>query len=162
MTRSETAILLGLMAGRDSRRVDETMVAAWHQDIGDIDFEDANQAVSIHYQESTDRIMPAHIRRLVTQIVRERHRLEREERERLALEATASAAVPTQDRRSDVADMLATLRDRLGPSDPNVLRRTEWVRTEKSRQRANDAGPNPHYQGPPPPNGWPVPDADTA
>ena len=66
---------------------------------------------------------------------------------------------PVRDRSADVADMLAALRDRLGPSDPSVLRRAEWVREERLRQRPA-AGPNPHYQGPPPPGGWPIPADD--
>lgn len=162
MTPADIARVLAKAAAFDQRTVGEADILAWYDAIGDLDPTDALEAVSRHYRESTDRLMPAHIRRIAAQLVRERHRIEREQRDRLAIEATASAAVPTQDRRADVDDLLGKLRDRLGPSDPNVLRRTEWVRTEKRRQRANDAGPNPHYTGPPPPGGWPIPDADSA
>jgi hypothetical protein len=73
MTRSEIALLLGACAARDQRTIGETDVLAWHEDIGDLDFEDARAAVSQHYRESTERIMPAHIRRLV-RIIRDRRR----------------------------------------------------------------------------------------
>ena len=72
MNRSEIALLLGLAAARDNRRVDEVMVAAWHEDLADLDFADAREALRRHYRESTERVMPAHIRQLVRAIRRER------------------------------------------------------------------------------------------
>lgn len=76
MTRSEVAILLGLAAARDYRKIGETDVLAWHEDIGDLDFADAREAVSRHYRESTDRLMPAHVRRIVRDIRAERRKAE--------------------------------------------------------------------------------------
>lgn len=74
MTRSEVALLLGLAAARDYRTVGEVDVLAWFEDIGDLDLADAREAVARHYRESTDRVMPAHIRRLVKMIRDERRR----------------------------------------------------------------------------------------
>lgn len=73
MNRSETALLLGSIAARDQRTIGETDVLAWHEDLGDLPFEDARAAVSRHFRESTDRIMPAHIRRQV-RIIRDERR----------------------------------------------------------------------------------------
>lgn len=73
MNRSETALLLGAIAARDQRTVGETDVLAWHEDLGDLPFEDARAAVSRHFRDSTDRIMPAHIRRQV-RIIRDERR----------------------------------------------------------------------------------------
>ncbi|BAL85486.1 hypothetical protein AMIS_2660 [Actinoplanes missouriensis 431] len=73
MTRSEIALLLGAIAGRDQRTIGDADVLAWHEDLGDLDFADARAAVSRHFRESTDRIMPAHIRRL-TRIIRDERR----------------------------------------------------------------------------------------
>lgn len=73
MTRSEIALLLGAAAARDQRTIGETDVLAWFEDLGDIDFQDARQAVSRHYRESTDRIMTAHVRRIV-KIIRDERR----------------------------------------------------------------------------------------
>jgi hypothetical protein len=74
VTRAEVAVVLGLAAARDYRRVGEADVLAWHEDIGDLDFDDARAAVSRHYRESTDRLMPAHVRRIVRDIHAERRR----------------------------------------------------------------------------------------
>lgn len=80
MTRSEIALLLGAIAARDQRTVGDTDVLAWHEDLDDIDFDDARQAVRLHFRDSTDRIMPAHIRRLA--------RIVREERAKSAITKT--------------------------------------------------------------------------
>lgn len=79
MTRSEMAILLGLMAGRDNRKVDETMVAAWFEDAGDLDPNDARAAVAAWYRQTRERMMPADLRAGVRLIREERARLERPE-----------------------------------------------------------------------------------
>jgi hypothetical protein len=73
MNRSETALLLGSIAARDQRTVGETDVLAWHEDLGDLPFDDARSAVSRHFRETTERIMPAHIRRQV-RIIRDERR----------------------------------------------------------------------------------------
>jgi len=72
MTRSEIALLLGAMAARDQRTVGETDVLAWHEDIGDLEFDEARQAVSRHYRDSVERIKPAHVRQHVKVIRAER------------------------------------------------------------------------------------------
>lgn len=76
MNHSEVAKLLALAAGRDQRTVGETDVLAWHEDIGDLDFEEAREALRRHFRESTERLMPAHIRRGVRVVREERRRLE--------------------------------------------------------------------------------------
>jgi hypothetical protein len=76
MNNSEIAKLLALAASRDQRTVGDADVLAWHEDIGDLDFDDAREALRRHFRESTDRLMPAHIRRLVRTIREERRRLE--------------------------------------------------------------------------------------
>lgn len=73
MNRSETALLLGSIAARDQRTIGETDVLAWHEDLGDLPFEDCRAAVTRHFRDSTDRIMPAHIRRQV-RIIRDQRR----------------------------------------------------------------------------------------
>ncbi|MCZ7376525.1 hypothetical protein [Micromonospora sp. WMMC250] len=158
MNATDIANVLAKAAAFDQRTVGQADILAWHEALHDLDAADALAAVTRHYASSEQRLMPVHVRRIASDLARERHRVAREEAERLALEATAADAVTVRDRSADVADMLATLRDRLGPSDPSVLRRAEWVREERLRQR--DAVPNPHYQGPPPPGGWPIPAAD--
>lgn len=65
MNRSQIALLLTAIAGRDQRTIGDADVLAWHQDVGDLAYDDALAAVTRHFRESTDRIMPAHIRRIV-------------------------------------------------------------------------------------------------
>jgi hypothetical protein len=79
MTRTEIALLLGLMAGRDRRTVGESDVLAWFQDVGDLDFADAREAVSLHYRESTEFMMPAHLRQRVREVRDARRRSEHHE-----------------------------------------------------------------------------------
>lgn len=159
MTPGDTARVLAKAAAFDQRTVGQADVAAWHEALSDVDATDALAAVTRHYAANEQRLMPVHVRRIAADLARERHRIAREERERRAIEAEAAERGTVRDRSAEIADMLATLRDRLGPSDPTVLRRAEWVREERLRKHAQDAGPNPHYQGPPPPAGWPVPAA---
>lgn len=73
MTKSQIALLLTACAARDQRTIGETDVLAWSEDLGDLDYDDALQAVSLHYRESTDRIMPAHVRRQC-RIIRDKRR----------------------------------------------------------------------------------------
>lgn len=147
MNRREAALLLGMAAARDRRTIGDADVRAWAEDLDDIDFADAQAALRQHFRESTEWLMPVHIRRRATEIVRERHRIEREtaEAEREAIEAAQRG--PVEDRSPDVTDLLGRLAAKLGPSDPTVLRRREWVERERRRQRAQrpDAQPNPHY-----------------
>jgi hypothetical protein len=68
----EIGKLLGFAALYDSRKVDVPDVLAWHKVIGDLSYAEAEAAVSAHYTESTDRIMPAHIRQRVKAARRDR------------------------------------------------------------------------------------------
>jgi hypothetical protein len=76
MTKSETALLLGLAAAYDRRTIGEADVEAWHDVLNDISFIDAKAAVKDHYRMSNDWIMPATIRAAVRKIRAER--IERE------------------------------------------------------------------------------------
>lgn len=73
MIKSEIALLLAACAARDSRTIGDADVLAWHEDLGDLEYADALQAVSLHYREATERIMPAHIRRQC-RIIRDKRR----------------------------------------------------------------------------------------
>lgn len=66
MTNAEVTELLSTLQPYDQRSVGETDVIAWHGALGDLRFEECRDAVLAHYRESTDRVMPAHIRRRVS------------------------------------------------------------------------------------------------
>ena len=64
----ETGKVLGLIAVVDNRHVDAATIAAWHDLIHDLDFADACEAVRVHRRESTDYLLPAHVRAGVRRI----------------------------------------------------------------------------------------------
>jgi hypothetical protein len=65
MNRSEVALLLGAIAVRDHRTIGAEDVHAWYADIGDLGLDECRTAVSRHFRESTEWLMPAHVVRLV-------------------------------------------------------------------------------------------------
>jgi hypothetical protein len=75
MTPGDTARLLAACAMYDFRTVEAADAAAWHHVVGDLDYDDAMESVRRHYQSSTDRMMPAHVRQGVRAIREERDRL---------------------------------------------------------------------------------------
>lgn len=74
MTPAETAKVLAKASAYDQRTVGQTDVLAWHEALRDLGYDDAMAAVAKHYAHSTDRIMPAHIRRLVVAARNARYR----------------------------------------------------------------------------------------
>jgi len=144
MTPAETAKVLTKAAAYDLRTIGEADVLAWHEVLREYDFADAMEAVSRHYAEHTERLMPAHVRRIAQEIERDRRRAQREALEQLALEAE-QADPPRRDRSDDVRRLIAELRDSLPDGDPDKLRRPEWVEHDKRRAREATAEPNPLY-----------------
>jgi hypothetical protein len=65
MTPSEAAEILTVAAAFDSRTVGESDAIAWSLALAHLDPDACRRAVITHYASETDRVMPAHIRRLV-------------------------------------------------------------------------------------------------
>ncbi|GAB3817750.1 hypothetical protein GCM10027605_68970 [Micromonospora zhanjiangensis] len=147
MNKSQVAAILGLIAARDRRTVGEVDVHAWHEDIGDLDFDDVRQAISAHFRDSTEYLMPAHIRRLAAGLARERHRLEREAAEQRAIEAYAATAGPLTDRSAEIRAFVDEVRGALPEGDREALmpRAVAWEREHRAFQRQQDAEPNPAF-----------------
>lgn len=61
MRIAETAKVLTLIAVVDRRAVDEVTIAAWHDLIGHLPFDDACEAVRRHRRTSTEYLLPAHV-----------------------------------------------------------------------------------------------------
>lgn len=72
MTPGEVARLLAAAAMFDYRKVEKADAQAWHLVLGELPFDDAMEALRRHYAESTDRLMPAHVRQGVRAIRNER------------------------------------------------------------------------------------------
>lgn len=83
MSPGEVARLLSACAMYDYRTIEEADGLAWHHVVGDLDFDDAMEAVRKHYQQSTDRMMPAHVRQGVKAIKAERDRQRKHENREL-------------------------------------------------------------------------------
>lgn len=148
MTPGDTARVLGACALYDNRTVGVADAAAWHKVIGDLDAADAIEAVTRHYADSTDRIMPAHVRRIVGEIQRERHRVQREERERLAIEAESSEARGTlTDRRGEIQAFVGQMRDVLPEGSREALapRTVHWEREHRAYVHQQEGEPNPAF-----------------
>lgn len=64
--------LLASAAIYDNRTVGDADILAWMRAIGDLPYADADAAVAAHYGETTDRLMPAHVRTRVKSARRER------------------------------------------------------------------------------------------
>lgn len=65
MKPSEVAELLTFASAFDRRTIGKADVAAWATVLGDIDLDQARQAVSAHYAETRDWVMPSDIRQRV-------------------------------------------------------------------------------------------------
>ncbi len=72
MTPADMADVLTAAAAYDGRTIGIGDVGAWHAAAGDLDREDALGAVVRHYANTTDRMMPAHLRQCVLAIRNER------------------------------------------------------------------------------------------
>jgi hypothetical protein len=155
MNLEETARVLAKAQAFDRRTIGEADIRAWHEALSDVDYTDALQAVTAHYRDTTDWLMPAHIRALAARAVHERHRLEREQLEAQQARELAAAAVRTEDRSDQVADLVAGLRAQLPEGDARKLHpRAHYWRQRQRGNRTPEA--NPLYQVPPP-GGHPVP-----
>lgn len=85
MELAEVALVLTKAAAYDRRTVGEADARAWHEVLGDVELVDALAAVARHYRDSTDWLMPAHLRRLAAQCRDQRQRIEGARAEVLAL-----------------------------------------------------------------------------
>lgn len=68
MNEQEVGLVLAKAASFDSRTTGIADVFAWHEAIGDIPFEDALKAVTLHYQNTEKRLMPVHLRILCDEL----------------------------------------------------------------------------------------------
>lgn len=148
MTPGDAVRVLAKASAYDRRTIGEADAAAWYEAIGDLDIADALDAVTRHYQQTTDWLMPAHVRTIAAQLVRERRRATREAREVAAARREAIERGPTRDRSDDIAGLIAQLRHILPPGDPEALkpRGEYWAREYRRYQRQEHAVPNPHYR----------------
>lgn len=148
MTPGDIARVLAKAAAFDLRTIGEFDVMAWHEALSDIDGADALAAVTFHYRQTEDRLMPTHVRRIVGEIQRERRRALREHRESLAIAAEAEVdRGPLTDRSSEIQQFVAGVREVLPEGDVEALhpRAVHWEREHRAYLHQQEADPNPNY-----------------
>lgn len=79
MDIEETRKLLALASARDGREPSRGAILAWHEDLQDLDFDLAREALGRHFRTSTDYLMPVHVIRNAREIRDERAREEHSE-----------------------------------------------------------------------------------
>ena len=144
MNVEETSNLLTAIQNVDNRRIDDATVLVWHEIVGDLPFADCLMAVTRHFGESTDYLMPVHVVQGAREI--ERERIRRADHRR-ALESARPAERPLKDRSQEIQDFVQSIRDVLPKGDPDSLRygHRYWREIREARERAATAEPNPHY-----------------
>jgi hypothetical protein len=68
MNPTEAKVLLGMASIVDNRKPDENAAVGWAAMLHDLTLADCQEAVRQHFQESTEWLMPAHIRDRVRKI----------------------------------------------------------------------------------------------
>lgn len=120
MNLAETHALLTLISGAfDNRRFDDATVIAWQPIFADLPFDDCRAAVSRHFAESNDYLMPAHIRRLAKNIRAQRRTQHHE------IRALPSRFESDIERAVRVDRGLAQCRDVLAPIMEHLRQRRE-------------------------------------
>lgn len=147
MNIEEIGAVLAKAAGFDNRTIGQANLLAWHEILGDLDLGDCLDAITAHHRESTDYLMPAHVRRIALKLRAERRERERSDEQRHALEAYAATAGPLVDRSEEIRAFVGQVRDVLPDSDLEALapRHEHWRREHQAWQRQQDAEPNPDF-----------------
>lgn len=166
MNLKETNTTLALVQAFDRRTVGEVDVRAWQSVLGDLEVADVMEAVRRHYADSSDWMMPAHVRRGVAEIVAERNRPEaspwapgqhgvlREDAMPIGLRPSAAEAgreierLALSDLPAEVAALVARVRADLPEGSREALkpRTVAWEREHAAFRRSQDGEPNPHYR----------------
>lgn len=154
MNLSETARLLATVAAYNNRTVGEADVEAWQAVLSDVALPDATQAVRRHYAENTEWMMPAHVRRLVRDIVREREVSPwapgqyGTPRAEAVPEVATGQRLALSDLPAAVADLVAQVRAGLPEGSRETLapRRVAWEREHQAYLRHTTGEPNPYYR----------------
>jgi hypothetical protein len=155
---SETADLLTAMSAFDRRTIGDGDVIAWQAVLPDASFADCLEAVKRYYAEHTTWMMPAHIRRLVRDIVTEREMAARATgwapgqagvpKDQALPEVTRGERLALSDLPAAVAELVARVRADLpeGSREALMPRRVAWEKEHKAYLRTQGAEPNPLYK----------------
>jgi hypothetical protein len=140
VTRAEIVVLLTRMSTYDLRKFGDADVEAWYMALDDLpSVDEAMAAVVAHYRESTDKIMPAHVRQGVKAMRQARRRNEPH-----PIRELPSRFERDMGEQVRVARGAATVRDVLGPVLEHIARQSAGQPAAVSaidQLRAITAGP---------------------
>jgi hypothetical protein len=155
---SETARALALVQAFDQRTVGDADVIAWQGVLSDAALADVEAAVRQHYAEETTRIMPAHIRRAVRDMIAQREAAARAtpwapgqygvRKEEAVPEVTTGERLALSDLPAAVAELVARVRADLpdGSREALMPRTVAWEREHRAFTRVHNGTPNPLYR----------------
>lgn len=126
MNHIETGRALAKAAGYDGREVGDTMVLAWQEALAHEPYPEVMRAVTRHYQESTDFLMPAQVIAMCRRLRNEDRRQQRDDAHDARLRAIDASEL--KDRSDDIRDLARSL---ASPKGHNLtLRRRDMAGTE--------------------------------
>ena len=130
MNKAEVVLLLTLAGTYDYRKTGDADVEAWYLALDDIGLDAAKAAVVRHYRDSTDRLMPAHVRRGVRAIREEQRRHEPAEARALPSRFESDLGRDLRARRgaATVRELLAQITDHLADQANPALPAVEKLR----------------------------------
>lgn len=140
MTPADAAELLAIAAAFDRRKIGKADAIAWADALSGLEVADCAEAVRAHFRESTDYLMPVHVRQGVRKIRAERIRtassallepvdvdpndvrayLEAGRRRRRAIAAGEPVAAESEHPKRDVAALVAETAGKLPRIPPAV------------------------------------------
>jgi hypothetical protein len=77
MNEPEAFKLLTLASARDGRKVSPSVAKVWAGDLARVDLDVAVEAATLHYQESSEWLMPSHVIRNARRVLEARERVAR-------------------------------------------------------------------------------------
>ena len=137
MNAEEIGDVLAKAAAYDQRTVGSVDILAWLEVIGDLDRGDALVAVARHYRETTNRIMPADVRRCVKAIREDRQRAKRHE-----VRALPSRFEDDDDRNTRIVAGLTVAREVLPQPEPGSAEDLHLTALRRAKAERGDR-PNP-------------------
>ena len=109
MKPSDAAQVLTLASVFDSRNFDEPTVRVWADALDGLELGDCLDAVRLHYRRSREWIMPLDVREHARTVIRERRELERQQSDRLAIEAANVDPQTVEQRIEEIRQAIANV-----------------------------------------------------
>jgi hypothetical protein len=114
MTPADASRLLAIAAAFDRRTVGEADAVAWADALTGLDPRECAEAVRAHFRETTDYLMPAHVRERVRVAHRQQRDRRHNERVFAEIEAAKETAIQPAVMRERVRELVEGIADQKG------------------------------------------------